>query len=164
MAIVYKILMFFLLFQILVFGFSSKSKSEENFETWILSYKKFALEKGVSQKTIDITFKDVKFLDQVIKYDRKQPEFFEDTKTYVDKRANISRVKIARKLLKKNKILFDEVENNFFVELNGGIPLSKGGRLYEFPGRYQYGISSEFPYGIIVGFNKKFSFFFDKSS
>ena len=108
--------MFILLFQILVVGFSSKTDAEENFEIWLLSYKKFALKQGISQKTIDIAFKNVKFLEQVIKYDRKQPEFFEDTKTYVDKRANISRVKTARKLLKENKILFDDVENNFFVE------------------------------------------------
>ena len=73
----------------LVAGFSSKTNAEENFNTWLASYKKFALEKGISKETIDIAFKNVKFLDQVIKYDRKQPEFFEDTKTYVGKRANI---------------------------------------------------------------------------
>ena len=108
--------MFILLFQILVVGFSSKTDAEENFEIWLLSYKKFALKQGISQKTIDIAFKNVKFLEQVIKYDRKQPEFFEDTKTYVDKRANISRVKTARKLLKENQILFTKVENKFSVE------------------------------------------------
>ena len=108
--------MFILLFQILIVGFSSKTDAEENFEIWLLSYKKFALKQGISQKTIDIAFKNVKFLEQVIKYDRKQPEFFEDTKTYVDKRANISRVKTARKLLKANQILFTKVENKFSVE------------------------------------------------
>ena len=108
--------MFILLFQILVVGFSSKTDAEENFDIWLLSYKKFALKQGISQETIDIAFKNVKFLDQVIRYDRKQPEFFEDTKTYVDKRANISRVKTARKLLKENQILFTKVENKFSVE------------------------------------------------
>ena len=104
------------MFKILVIGFSFKAYAEENFETWLSSYKMFALKEGISQKTINIAFKNVKFLEQVIKYDRKQPEFFEDTKTYVGKRANILRVKIARKLLKANKILFDDVENKFFVE------------------------------------------------
>ena len=116
MSVVCKILMFFLLFQILVVGSSSKVNAEENFETWLSSYKNLALKKGISQKTIDIAFKNVKFLEQVIKYDRKQPEFFEDTKTYVEKRANISRVETARKLLRKNKALFSEVENDFLVE------------------------------------------------
>ena len=116
MSASYKILMFFLIFQILAVGFPFKIDAEENFETWLTSYKKIALNKGVSQKTIDTAFKNVKFLEQVIKYDRKQPEFFEDTKTYVDKRANILRVKTARKLLKENEKLFNDVENKFFVE------------------------------------------------
>ena len=82
----------------------------------LTSYKKIALKKGISQKTIDIAFKDVKFLEQVIKYDRKQPEFFEDTITYVSKRATDSKAKKAKKLLKKNTHLFNEVENKFKVE------------------------------------------------
>ncbi len=52
-----------------------------------------------------LLLKNVRFLDQVIKYDRKQPEFFEDTITYVSKRASASRSKKAKKLLIKNKIL-----------------------------------------------------------
>ncbi len=116
MSSIYKILVFFLLFQILAVNFSISANAKENFETWLLSYKKFALKKGVSQKTIDIAFKNVKFLEQVIRYDRKQPEFYEDTITYVDKRANISRAKITKKLFKKNKILFTEIENKFSVE------------------------------------------------
>jgi len=116
MSTVCKVLIFLLLFQILVVGSSPKINAEENFETWLSSYKNLALKKGISQKTIDIAFKNVKFLEQVIKYDRKQPEFFEDTKTYVEKRANISRVETARKLLRKNKALFSEVENDFLVE------------------------------------------------
>ena len=116
MSSIYKILVFFLLFQILAVNFSISANAKENFETWLLSYKKFALKKGVSQKTIDNAFKNVKFLEQVIRYDRKQPEFYEDTITYVNKRANITRVKIAKKLFKKNKILFTEIENKFSVE------------------------------------------------
>jgi membrane-bound lytic murein transglycosylase B len=116
MSLNYKILVFFLLFQILAVNFSFNTNAEENFETWLSSYKKFALKKGVTQKTLDIAFKNVKFLEQVIRYDRKQPEFYEDTITYVNKRANISRVKNAKKLFKKNKILFTEIENKFLVE------------------------------------------------
>ena len=111
-----KILKFLLVLPILIINFSSAYAAEESFQTWLSSYKKMALKKGISQETLYIAFKNVKFLEQVIKYDRKQPEFFEDTKTYVGKRANILRVKIAKKLLKANKILFDDVENKFFVE------------------------------------------------
>ena len=77
-------------------------KADEDFNQWLSSYKKYAKSKGVSQETINIAFKNVIFLEKVIKYDRKQPEFFEDTITYVSKRANLIRVKNAKKLLKKN--------------------------------------------------------------
>jgi len=91
-------------------------QSKVNFNEWLKSYKKYAASKGISQNTIDVAFKNVKFLDQVIKYDRKQPEFFEDTNTYVSKRANNIRVNKGKKLLKKNKNLFDNIEKNFLVE------------------------------------------------
>ena len=116
MLLNHKIVYCFIILKFLLIGFVPAANSDDNFNVWLSSYKKFALKKGVSQETIDIAFKNVKFLAQVIKYDRKQPEFYEDTITYVNKRANISRVKTAKKLFKKNKTLFTEVENKFFVE------------------------------------------------
>ena len=111
-----KIFIFLLLFKILFVHNVSAANADESFDTWLSSYKKFALKKNISQETIDIAFKNVKFLDQVIKYDRKQPEFFEDTNTYVAKRANIFRANKAKNLLKKNVNLFTDIENQFFVE------------------------------------------------
>ena len=111
-----KFITFFLVVNLLVINFTSNANSQENFETWLASYKKYVLKKGISQSTIDTTFKNVKFLERVIKYDRKQPEFFEDTITYVNKRANMTRVKNAKKLLKKNENLFIDVEKKFSVE------------------------------------------------
>tara|TARA_Y100000590_G_scaffold458797_1_gene614339 strand:- start:7638 stop:8633 length:996 start_codon:yes stop_codon:yes gene_type:complete len=116
MSFSHKIITSFFVLKILLFILATPSISEENFQSWLSTYKKLALKKGISQNTIDIVFKNVKFLDQVIKYDRKQPEFYEDTITYVNKRANSSREKNAKKLLKKNKNLFLEIENKFFVE------------------------------------------------
>ena len=104
------------LFKVLIFNSVFAAILDTDFETWLTSYKKNALKKGISQKTIDVAFKNVKFLEQVIKYDRKQPEFFEDTVTYVSKRATDSKAKKAEKLLKKNTHLFSEVENKFKVE------------------------------------------------
>ena len=111
-----KIITLLFLFNVLIFNLAFAATSDTDFEIWLTSYKKNALKKGISQKTIDIAFKDVKFLEQVIKYDRKQPEFFEDTNTYISKRATVNKVKKAKKLLKKNIHLFSEVENKFNVE------------------------------------------------
>jgi len=111
-----KIITLLFLFKVLIFNSVFAATLDTDFETWLTSYKKIALKKGISQKTIDVAFKNVKFLEQVIKYDRKQPEFFEDTVTYVSKRANVSKAKKAKELLKKNTHLFSEVENKFKVE------------------------------------------------
>ena len=104
---------------LLIYLFTAPSYSEDinvQFEKWLDTFKAYALKNDISQQTLDLTFKNAKYLKNVIKYDRKQPEFFEDTITYVSKRANTLRVSKARKLLKENKKLFLEVENKFHVE------------------------------------------------
>ena len=116
MSFNYKIITFFLFLKVFSISFAPVANSDDNFKVWLSAYKKSALKKGISQETIDIAFKNVKFLKQVIKYDRKQPEFYEDTITYVNKRANTLRVKTAKRLLKENEVLFTEVENKFSVE------------------------------------------------
>ena len=116
MSFFFKIITLLFLFKVLILNSVFAATSNTDFETWLTSYKKNALKKGISQKTIDVAFKNVKFLEQVIKYDRKQPEFFEDTVTYVSKRATDSKAKKAEELLKKNTHLFSEIENKFKVE------------------------------------------------
>ena len=111
-----KIFLYQLLFFLISSTLYTSEASQKEFDKWLITYKKYALQKGVSQKTIDLAFKDVKFLEKVIGYDRKQPEFYEDTITYISKRANKSRLKKANKLLKQNKKLFNDIENNFLVE------------------------------------------------
>ena len=94
----------------------SHSNTEVDFNIWLKKFKITAQKEGISEETISNSFKNAKYLEQVIKYDRYQPEFFEDTKTYIKKRATHSRMLKAKKLFKRNKKLFDEVENKFKVE------------------------------------------------
>jgi len=107
----------FILITIAFLGITTLSvSSEADFNNWLKKFQKNALSKGISKKTIDLVLKDAKFIEQVIKYDRKQPEFYEDTITYVNKRANSSRSKKAKKLLIQNSKLLEEIEKNFQVE------------------------------------------------
>ena len=116
MSSINKTLSFLLLLKILFIILIFDARAQETFDSWLISFKKDALTKGISQNTIDIAFKNVKFLEQVIKYDRKQPEFYEDTITYVKKRANNARTIKAKKLLIENINLFTNIENKFSVE------------------------------------------------
>jgi len=94
----------------------SYSNVEIDFNIWLNKFKIRALKKGISEETINSSFKNTKYIEQVIKYDRYQPEFFEDTKTYINKRATNSRILKAKALLIKNQKLFDQIERKFNVE------------------------------------------------
>ena len=59
---------------------------------------------------------DVVFLPKVIKYDRFQPEFYEDTKTYISKRTSIKKVRQGIKLYKINENFINSIDNKFSVE------------------------------------------------
>ena len=107
---------FFLIILLLVLPQSSFSSEEEPFNIWLSQFKSKVLSEGVSQETVNKTFKNIQYLEKVIKYDRKQPEFFEDTITYVSKRATRSRTLLASRILIKNKKIFEEVEKKFGVE------------------------------------------------
>ena len=100
----------------LIFIINSKITLADNFESWIISFKNYALEKGISEKTLNETMSKVKFLPKVIEYDRYQPEFYEDTKTYISKRTSEKKLKKGTELFKKNSPFIINVESKFNVE------------------------------------------------
>ena len=59
---------------------------------------------------------DVVFLPKVIKYDRFQPEFYEDTKTYITKRTSKQKVNMGAQLYGLNKDFINMIDNKFSVE------------------------------------------------
>ena len=107
-----KILIIFFIF----FTSSLKANDEANFLIWKKNFKKVALSNNISEKTFDITMQNVKFLPNVIKYDRYQPEFYEDTKTYISKRTSNNKVKKGINFYKKNSNLINNVETKFKIE------------------------------------------------
>ncbi len=104
-----------LFFILCIFLFPLKVNSE-TFEEWKANFSKYALNEGVSSQTLSIIINDLKFLPKVIEYDRFQPEFYEDTFTYIGKRANNRKVNIGIQTYKKNTKLINQVEKKFNVE------------------------------------------------
>ncbi len=88
----------------------------EDFNSWIVSFKDYAIKQGISKKTLDRTMSKVKFLPKVIEYDRYQPEFYEDTNTYIGKRTSNDKLKKGKNLFIKNSSLILKVESKFNVE------------------------------------------------
>ncbi len=103
---------------ILTFFFANNTISENNksFNEWLKNFKIHALKNNVSELTFDTAMSDVIFLPKVIKYDRFQPEFYEDTKTYISKRSSNQKVRQGTKLYKSNKIFIDSIDDKFSVE------------------------------------------------
>jgi membrane-bound lytic murein transglycosylase B len=94
---------------------SLKANNAE-FNIWVKNFKKEASLQGVSSKVLNDVLLNVKYLPKVIEYDRYQPEFYEDTFTYIKKRTNKSKVRKGLDLYKKEKILINKVEKKFLVE------------------------------------------------
>ena len=110
----YKIITFILSFNIfLTFNLYS---NEKDFETWLKNFKVKAVETGISSNVVDDVLLNAKFLPKVIEYDRYQPEFYEDTFTYIRKRTSKKKLNDGLRLYKKEKLIIDKVENEFNVE------------------------------------------------
>ena len=105
-----------IIFITFLFSISNLYSNELNFNEWLLEFKTHSLNNGISEKTFNIVMKDAKFLPKVIEYDRYQPEFYEDTKTYISKRSNKSKVNAGITIYKSNKKLINNVEQKFKVE------------------------------------------------
>jgi membrane-bound lytic murein transglycosylase B len=90
--------------------------NEKLFNQWLDNFKIYALKKGISEKTYDLAMTNVVFLPKVIKYDRFQPEFYEDTKTYISKRTSKHKVSKGNELYELNKEFINMIDNEFSVD------------------------------------------------
>ncbi|MDC0876388.1 lytic murein transglycosylase [Candidatus Pelagibacter sp.] len=106
-----------LIFIFLIFSFTSVNADNEiYFKEWKKKFRITALQNNISEETFDKVMKNTKFLPDVIKYDRFQPEFYEDTKTYISKRTSAKKVSKGINFYKKNIQLINTVEKKFNIE------------------------------------------------
>ena len=95
---------------------NSLADTSIDFNNWKSKFKKIALNQNISEVTIDTAMSKVIFLPKVIEYDRFQPEFYEDTKTYIGKRTSKQKLNKGITFYNKNNILINNVENEFQIE------------------------------------------------
>ena len=87
-----------------------------DFNLWVKNFKVEAVKAGVSKLVVDQIMADAVFLPKVIEYDRFQPEFYEDTYTYIKKRSSKNKIKQGLKLFNKERKIIEEIEKKFNVE------------------------------------------------
>jgi len=109
-----KVINYILIFIILSIA-PSFADNHSDFLVWKENFKKVALQNDISEKTFDKVMANVKFLPNVIKYDRYQPEFYEDTKTYITKRTSSKKVSKGLNFYKKNSNLINTIEDQYNI-------------------------------------------------
>ena len=110
-----KIIKYFTVIFFLLYN-GTLSANEKLFSEWLNNFKIYALDKGISEKTFNLAMSNVVFLPKVIEYDRFQPEFYEDTKTYVSKRTSNQKVNKGIEIYELNKDFINFIDNEFSVE------------------------------------------------
>ena len=98
--------------------FNSSILIADTFNDWKVNFKKKAINEGISKSTVNNLIDNSKFLPDVIKYDRYQPEFYEDTKTYISKRTSSKKVKLGKIILNKENNIINKVSSEYKVDKN----------------------------------------------
>jgi membrane-bound lytic murein transglycosylase B len=107
----------FIFFFVFINSFVFLNVSANNdFDSWLKDFKIKAVNSGISKKIVDQVMSEAVFIPKVIEYDRYQPEFYEDTFTYIKKRSSNNKIKQGLKLYKKEKIIIEKIEKEFNVE------------------------------------------------
>tara|TARA_B100000900_G_scaffold360153_1_gene332066 strand:- start:3 stop:998 length:996 start_codon:yes stop_codon:yes gene_type:complete len=100
----------------LFFFLNLHTLANEGFNLWLKEFQLQAIQSGISDKVVYEVMSGAKFLPKVIEYDRYQPEFYEDTHTYIKKRASSKKLQQGIKLYNKEKSKIEIIEKEFKVE------------------------------------------------
>jgi membrane-bound lytic murein transglycosylase B len=100
---------------VILFNYSALANQADEFNNWISSFKSRALKEGIKEQTFDAAFKNVKFLERLLIYDKRQPEFIETTSVYVGKRVTNQKVLKAKKFIEENEKLLTKISTEFKV-------------------------------------------------
>ena len=110
-----KLIKFFLLL-FFIFGNNVLANENDEFDDWKKKFKLIALQNNISEQTFNLVMSNVRFLPKVIEYDRFQPEFYEDTKTYISKRSSNKKLKKGINFYISYKDLINSIEKKYEIE------------------------------------------------
>ena len=114
--IIRKMFKFFLKSIFFYFAIFFQLSAQESFNNWLERFQSKAIKSGISKSVVNDIMSNARYLPKVIEYDRFQPEFYEDTFTYIKKRSSFRKIKDGIKLYKKEKDIIETIEKDFQVE------------------------------------------------
>ena len=91
-------------------------ESSESFKSWLTEFKQKARTDGISERTLDAAFADVRVLERVIALDRKQPESTLTFDQYVEKIVSEKRLAKGKEMLAEHSELLKKISEEYHVQ------------------------------------------------
>lgn len=86
------------------------------FENWLEEFKSEALDQGISQQILDVTFDGLTLNPKVVELDRRQPEFTQTSKEYIRVRVSETRIRNGIKRMAELSPILDPAAKNIGVQ------------------------------------------------
>ena len=106
----------FTILLILLVGHYSHGAKKPSFQAWLADVRKEALANGVSEKTLNQAFKDLRPIPVVVKRDRSQPEFKLTLDEYLKRVVTEKRIRKGRKKLNERRDLLTLISKKYGVQ------------------------------------------------
>ncbi|MBL0318056.1 MAG: lytic murein transglycosylase [Alphaproteobacteria bacterium] len=95
----------------------SKSYDHEKaFQSWLKTVRPDAIYQGVSPKTVDQAFSQIRYRDDIIELDQKQPDVTRTFDQYISSTVSPAKIEKARQAYADNKLLIDDVSRRYGVQ------------------------------------------------
>jgi membrane-bound lytic murein transglycosylase B len=91
-------------------------ETDARFAAWLKGVYDEALSLGIHRKTLDAALTGLAPIKRVVQLDRRQPEFTQTFRQYIDARVSAWRVRTGRDRLRENRKLLDEIGAKFGVQ------------------------------------------------
>ena len=96
-------------------SFYAQAVDKTHFYVWLKDLKVEAKAEHISSRTIKSTFKNAKYLPQVIVLDRAQPEFISPFLSYIERRVTTDKIAQGRAMLQQHETLLSRIEIQYGV-------------------------------------------------
>ena len=106
----------FTILLILLAGHHSHGAKKPSFQAWLADVRKEALANGVSEKTLNQAFEDLRPIPVVVKRDRSQPEFKLTLDEYLKRVVTEKRIRKGRKKLNERRDLLTLISKKYGVQ------------------------------------------------
>ena len=95
---------------------SLQADEDYSFIEWLENIKNIATKEGISEETIDLSFRDIAINERVLELDRSQPEFTLTLDEYLNNTTPKSRMLKGKKLYSEHKDLLLRIYNKYGVQ------------------------------------------------